>query len=77
MKHHLDRVMGNNLLTLEEMLTLIVQIEGILNSRPIMPLSDDPNDFVALTPAHFLIGESLVSIPELIVKDVPVNRLKM
>ncbi|XP_037828868.1 uncharacterized protein LOC119616534 [Lucilia sericata] len=51
-------------LTFEELQTLIVEIEAILNSRPIAPMSDDPNDGEALTPGHLLIGSSLVSIPQ-------------
>ncbi|XP_070075695.1 uncharacterized protein [Drosophila takahashii] len=51
-------------LTYEELLTLLTVIESILNSRPIAPLSDDPNDGFALTPAHLLIGGPLLSAPE-------------
>ncbi|XP_055915627.1 uncharacterized protein LOC129953522 [Eupeodes corollae] len=35
-----------------------------MNSRPITPMSPDPNDLEALTPAHFLVGSSLRAIPE-------------
>lgn len=63
-KYHLRRVMGSQLLTYEEMNTLLVQIEAVLNSRPLCPLTEDPEDFTAITPAHFLIGEALVTIPE-------------
>lgn len=63
-KHHLRRAVGSIKITFEEFLTVTSEIEGILNSRPIVPMSTDPNDFATLTPAHFLIGRSLVSIPE-------------
>lgn len=63
-KYHLKRVVGSVKLTLEEFLTVIVQIEGILNSRPLSPLSSDADDFQVLTPGHFLIGKPINSIPE-------------
>ena len=31
-------------------------VEQTLNSRPMLPLSSDPQDFEALTPNHFLLG---------------------
>lgn len=76
-KTHLIKVTGNARLTYEQLYTLLRQIEAVLNSRPLTALSTDPNDLYALTPAHFLVGDSLVAIPERDVGDVPVNRLKM
>lgn len=63
-KSHLKRVIGDRPLTFEELTTIFVQIEAILNSRPLCPLSNDPNDLAVLTPGHFIIGSALVSIPE-------------
>ena len=40
------------------MYTLLARIEAILNSRPIIPISTDPNDLQALTPSHFSISEN-------------------
>lgn len=74
-KHHLKRVVGETRLTLEELLTIVVQIEGFLNSRPLCPMSCDPNDFQVLSPGHFLIGRPITSIPEPSLCDVLENRL--
>nr|CAI5845761.1 unnamed protein product [Callosobruchus analis] len=74
MKHHLLRTIKGNV-TYEEFNTLIIQVEGILNSRPLFALSSDPNDLAPVTPSHFLIGRPLTSIPESNYMEVPQNRL--
>ncbi|GFT04683.1 pyridoxamine kinase [Trichonephila clavipes] len=63
-KYHLKRVVGSAKLKLEEFLTVITQIEGILSSRPLSPLPTDTDDFLVLTPDHFLIGKPINSLPE-------------
>lgn len=60
-KTHLKHVIGNASLTYEEFYTLFVQLEAILNSRPLIPLSNHPNNLSILTLAHFLIGDALFS----------------
>lgn len=74
-KFHLKHVIGSQILSYEEFYTLTIRIEGILNSRPITPLSSDPHDLCALTPAHFLIGQPIQAIPEPDATDIQVNRL--
>ena len=64
MKHHITRVMSDTLLTFEDLLTYVAEIEAVLNSRPLTPLSPDPNDLSSLTPSLFLIGDTLTSMPE-------------
>lgn len=74
-KYHLKRVLNKTTLTFEEFCTVLSQIEAVLNSRPLTPLSSDPNDFLALTPSHFLIGRSLTGIPEPKITHIPENKL--
>ncbi|CAG9138228.1 unnamed protein product [Plutella xylostella] len=74
-KYHLRRVVGNVNLTFEEFSTLLAQIEAILNSRPLTPMSTDPTDFLPLSPAHFLVGRSLTSPLFDDYTDIPATRL--
>lgn len=62
-KYHMRRIMGNSHLTFEEIGTLFTQVEAILNSRPLCPLSSSPNDLLFLSPGHFLIGRQLTGMP--------------
>ncbi|XP_060855348.1 uncharacterized protein LOC132933028 [Metopolophium dirhodum] len=74
-KTHLKKVIGAQVYTTEEFTTLITRIEGVLNSRPVLPLSSDPNDLGVLTPSHFLIGQPLLALPEKDIVDTPTNCL--
>lgn len=74
-KTHLRRVIGESILTFEELTTVFCKIEAVLNSRPLCPLSSDPNDLEALTPGHFLIGQPLNALPEYPFRDVKSSRL--
>jgi len=51
-------------LTFEELTTLLCKIEACLNSRPISPLTEHPDNYDTLTPGHFLIGTALTVGPE-------------
>ncbi|XP_048486013.1 uncharacterized protein LOC125490547 [Plutella xylostella] len=74
-KFHLRRILGNAHLTFEELSSLFAQIEAILNSRPLCPLSPSPDDLQPLTPGHFLIGRPLTALPAPTLTDCNTNRL--
>lgn len=72
-KTHLRAVTNETLLSFEELYTILTQIEAILNSRPLCPLSSASEELEVLT-GHFLIGTSLLALPEESVLHIPTNR---
>ncbi|GFX01635.1 integrase catalytic domain-containing protein [Trichonephila clavipes] len=74
-KFHLKRVVGNAHLTLEEFITILCEIEAVLNSRPLTPLTSNFDDFETLTPGHFLVGRPLTSIVEPQITNINENQL--
>ncbi|GFW65451.1 uncharacterized protein TNCV_4410591 [Trichonephila clavipes] len=68
---------GNSKFSYEELLTLITQIEAILNSLPLTPLSSDVDDLEVLTPAHFFIGRPITAIVEPSLLQCESNRLNV
>ncbi|XP_062713002.1 uncharacterized protein LOC134290052 [Aedes albopictus] len=74
-KGHFRKIVGNQQLSYDELHTIVQQVAAILNSRPLTPLSNDPNDYAALTPGHFLVGRPLTAVPEPDLQEIPENRL--
>ncbi|XP_043464231.1 uncharacterized protein LOC122499785 [Leptopilina heterotoma] len=72
---NLRRVAGLRNLVYEEFATLLVEIEMVLNSRPLVPLTGDLEDLNTLTPGHFLIGRALNSLPQPPSSDRNLDRL--
>ena len=47
----------------EGLLTLMCEVEAIINGRPITKVSDDPNDWEVLTPNHLLLLRAGPKLP--------------
>jgi hypothetical protein len=58
-KRHLKCTLSGEIVQLETFTTIIVEIEGILNGRPLTAVSTDSRDVEALTPNHILAPASM------------------
>jgi hypothetical protein len=74
-KTHLFRVIGAQILSYEELYTLLCQIEAVLNTRPLGLLSADPSEPAPLMPAHFLNTVPLRSLPAAEITEERIHRL--
>ena len=63
MKRCLRKSIGKARLTLDELTTVVVQVEAILNSRPISYVSSEDLE-EPLTPSHLLTGYRLLCLPD-------------
>ena len=63
-KKHLSATTNGKCFTFEEMSTLLAQIEAVLNSPPLMPISSDDTHLSVLTLGHFLIGQPITALPD-------------
>ena len=63
MKRCLRKLVGQAKLTYEELLTGVMEVELILNSRPLTYMSardlDEP-----ITPSHLILGRRLLNLPD-------------
>ncbi|KAL5500600.1 hypothetical protein EMCRGX_G012191 [Ephydatia muelleri] len=63
MKQCLRRVIGRARLSLDELSTAVVEVEGILNSRPLTYVSTEELE-EPLTPSHLLVGHRIFNMPQ-------------
>ncbi len=67
-KRCLKKTIGRAVLTYDEVLTTITEVEMILNSRPLSYVSTDDLE-EPLTPSHLLIGRRVLSLPDVVPCD--------
>ena len=61
-KRCLRKAIGKTSLTYDELLTLVTEVEAVLNSRPLTYVSSEDTD-EPLTPSHLLVGYRVPSLP--------------
>ena len=57
-------VVGNAKLTYNQLATILIECEGIINSRPLGMVSDHPDDLTPITPAELIIGRKMTHLPD-------------
>ena len=62
-KMSLKKVLGRSRVTLPDLQTLVVEVEAIINDRPMTHVSPNFNDAEPLTPVHLLHCHWIVSLP--------------
>ena len=66
-----EKVLGRVHISLLMLQTMVVQIEAILNDRPLTYVSSDSNDPQPLTPSHLLYGRRIITLPyELVTEEL-------
>ena len=68
-KMALRKVLGNAFVSLPVLQTLIIEIEAVLNDRPLTYVSSDPSDPEPLTPSHLICGRRITSLPHLMLDE--------
>ena len=63
-KRTLQKTIGKLCLTYEQLLTVLKEVEAVVNSRPLLYVGDDINSHITLTPSHFLTLNPRIGIPE-------------
>lgn len=61
-KIHFQRTLGRKILNFDELQTFTIEIEAVLNSRPITAVSDDSEGFLPLRPIDFLLPKAKINI---------------
>lgn len=62
-KQPLKKILGKSRVGVDEMTTMLKEIEAQINSRPLTTISDEAAEQKYLTPASFLIGRSTMNMP--------------
>ncbi|XP_045026337.1 uncharacterized protein LOC123470277 [Daphnia magna] len=62
-KDALRAILGQQTVKDETFATVVIEVEALLNNRPLTDLGADPQEFEPLTPNHFLLGRPNPHLP--------------
>ncbi|XP_028967236.1 uncharacterized protein LOC114828214 [Galendromus occidentalis] len=61
-KSALIKTLGRSLVGYEELRTILCEVAGVINERPLTFVSADPDELTAITPAQFLRGDPITPL---------------
>ncbi|GFV02831.1 probable RNA-directed DNA polymerase from transposon X-element [Trichonephila clavipes] len=67
-KELLKRTLGRSVLKYDELYTVLCDCESIINCRPLTYMSENPEEFIPLTPSMFLISNKNSNIEDIRIK---------
>ncbi len=76
MKLLLRKLVQPHQLRTEELSSILIEIEGILNSRPLVPIDYTDPENLALTQGHFLVGRPIKALPTDVSSKVKLSSLR-
>ena len=63
-KRSLRKVLGRSILNFDQLNTLLVEVEGVVNSRPLTYVENDTSGMsYVLSPSHLIYGRKITSAP--------------
>lgn len=75
-KYHMKRILNGQTLTFERYQTILLGAAAVLNSRPLVALTDDPTDLNYITPAHAVRGNRAIQPLTRNLSEIPLSRVK-
>ena len=67
-KQAIKKTLGRAFITLQQLETIVTEIEAMLNDRPLTYVSPDLSDPEPLTPSHLLFGRRIRQVPHVLNK---------
>jgi len=68
-KTTLKKVLGNARITYTELITIVSEVEAMINDRPLTFVSSNINDLDPLTPSKLMYGHKLTCLPHACIDD--------
>ena len=72
-KQAIRKTLGRTFISLQQLQTVIVEVESMLNDRPLTYVNSDLQDPQPLTPSHLLYGRRIQQVPRPLNDDEEIN----